>query len=83
MGDADGKEDERMRGDTKEDSDVEVEPERLQYKVHTCYYEYLPVACAAYRSLLNSQQGARDRLIKALITLERTSCRSSKGNNTV
>lgn len=30
----DGKDDERMQGDTKEDSDEEVEPERLQYKVN-------------------------------------------------
>ena len=30
-----GKEDERMQGDSKEDSDIEVEPERLQYKVST------------------------------------------------
>lgn len=29
----DGKEDRRMQGDNKEDSDSEVEPERLQYKV--------------------------------------------------
>lgn len=48
----DGKEDERMQGGTKEDSDIEEEPERLQYKVRSdpciCRLVYCCTCCAPF-----------------------------------